>query len=151
MTNQYSFQEATKRDEMVIFDLYSRVMKEYITEIWGWDQEWQENDFKKHFNPEDIIVVRDEDRAIGYSQVEDQGNQLYIRMLLLLPIYQRKGIGTRLLKAVIERAMVKSKNIVLQVFKINQKAKKFYEHHGFQVQGEKPSSFAMVFMPNKAN
>ncbi len=151
MTDQYSFQEAMENDEVVIFDLYGCVMKEYITEIWGWDQEWQVNDFKKHFNPVNITVVKDENRTIGYSQVQDQGNQLYIRMLLLLSNYQHKGIGTRLLKAVIEKAKVQSKSIALQVFKINEKAKRFYEHHGFQVQGETPSSLNMVFMPNEAN
>jgi len=149
--SQRSFQQATKHDEAVIFDLYCQVMKEHITEIWGWDQEWQENDFMKHFSPENITVVREENKAIGYSQIENQGNQLYIRMLLLLPKHQRKGIGSRLLNAVIEKAKAQSKGIALQVFKVNEQAKRFYEHRGFQVQGETPSSFTMVFMPNKAN
>ncbi len=149
--DQCSFQQATKHDEAVIFDLYCQVMKEYITGIWGWDQEWQENDFVKHFSPENITVVREENKAIGYSQIEDQGNQLYIRMLLLLPNHQRKGIGSRLLNAVIEKAKAQSKGIALQVFKINEQARRFYEHHGFHVQSETPSSFTMVFMPNKAN
>jgi ribosomal protein S18 acetylase RimI-like enzyme len=151
MMGQCTFQEATKQDEAVIFDLYGCVMKEYITEIWGWDQEWQENDFKKHFNPENITVVREEKKAIGYSQIEDQGDQLYIRMLLLLPNHQRKGIGSHILNAVIDKAKTQYKGIALQVFKVNEQAKRFYEHHGFHVQGETQSSFTMVFMPDKAN
>lgn len=47
-------------------------------------QEWQQNDFIEHFRPGTITVVREENKVIGYSQIEDQGNQLYIRMLLLL-------------------------------------------------------------------
>jgi ribosomal protein S18 acetylase RimI-like enzyme len=151
MMGQCSFQQATKHDKAAIFDLYCQVMKEYIAEIWGWDQEWQENDFTKHFSPGNITVVREENKVIGYSQIEDQGNQLYIRMLLLLPNQQRKGIGSRLLNAVIEKANAQSKGIALQVFKVNERARRFYEYHGFQVQGETPSSFTMVFMPNKAN
>ena len=147
MMGQRSFQEATKHDEAVIFDLYGCVMKEYITEIWGWDQEWQENDFKKHFYPENITLVKEEKKAIGYSQIEDQGNQLYIRMLLLLPNNQRKGIGSRLLNAVIQKAKAQSKGIALQVFKANEQARRFYEHHGFYVQGETSSSFTMLFRP----
>jgi len=148
---QCSFQQATKHDEAVIFDVYCRVMKEYIAEIWGWDQEWQEQDFIKHFSPENITVVRKDNKAIGYSQIEDHGHRLYIRMLLLLPQHQHKGIGSRLLNAVIEKAKVQSKSLALQVFKINAQAKRFYERHGFQVQGETPSSLTMVFMPNKGN
>lgn len=148
---QCSFQQATKHDEAAIFDLYCQVMKEYITEIWGWDQEWQENDFIKHFSPGNITVVKEENKVIGYSQIEDQGSQLYIRMLLLKPNRQRKGIGSRLLNAAIEKAKAQSKGIALQVFKGNEQAKRFYEYHGFQAQGETPSNFTMVFMPNKAN
>lgn len=151
MTGQCTIQEATEHVEAVIFDLYTRVMKEYIIEIWDWDQKWQENDFRKHFNPENIIVAMEENKAIGYSQVEDQGNQLYIRMLLILTKYQRMGIGTRLLSTAIEKAKVQSKDITLQVFKINERAIKFYKHHEFQVQGETNSSYIMKFMPNKEN
>ncbi|MCW9025212.1 MAG: GNAT family N-acetyltransferase [Gammaproteobacteria bacterium] len=151
MTSQYFFHEAAKNEEAILFDLYTRVMKEYITEIWGWDQKWQENDFSKHFNPENITVVREKGTMIGYSQVEDQGNQLYIRMLLVLPKYQRKSIGASLLSAVIEKARAESKSIALQVFKVNRQAKSFYEHCGFQVQGNTPSSFIMGLMPNQAN
>lgn len=149
MTDRCSFQKATSYDEAVIFDLYCHVMKEYITEIWGWDQKWQENDFKNHFVPENITVIRKEDKAVGYSQIEDLGNQLYIRMLLLLPNYQRRGIGSRLLNAAIAKAKAQSKGIALQVFKVNEEARRFYENHGFQVQGETPNSFTMVFMPNE--
>lgn len=143
--SQFTFQQATKYDEAILFDLYCQVMKDYISEIWGWDQEWQANDFIKHFNPENITVVKEENIAIGYSQIEEQGNQLYIRMLLLLPNYQRIGIGSDLLNAAIEKASAQSKDISLQVFKINEQAKKFYEHHGFHVQGETPSCFTMVY------
>lgn len=125
-------------------------MKGYIEDIWGWDQEWQESDFKKHFNPDDITVIRDENRAIGYAQIEDQDNQLYIRMLLLHPDYQRKGIGSHLLKSVIEKARTQSKAVALQVFKTNEQAKKFYEQHGFLAQGEEANSYTMAFKPGKA-
>ena len=125
-------------------------MKEYITEIWGWDREWQENDFKKHFHPENITLIKEGSRVIGYSQIEDQGDQLYIRMLLLAPNRQREGIGSQLLHGVIEKAKAQSKAIALQVFKINKQAIGFYEHHGFQVQSETPSSFVMTLIPGKA-
>ena len=72
-------------------------------------------------------------------------------MLLLLPNHQRKGVGSHLLNAVIEEAKKQSKGIALQVFKTNEHAKRFYQYHGFQVQGETPSGFTMVFIPNKAN
>lgn len=94
-------------------------------------------------------MAREENTAIGYSQVEDQGNQLYFRMLLLFPKYQRKSIGTRPLSAVIEKAKAQSKGVSLQVFKINERVIRFYMGHKFHVRGETQSSYIMEFMPNK--
>ena len=151
MLNLYSFQQAREGDKAVIYTLYATVMKDYITEIWGWNSEWQENDFNKHFIPCNITLVKEKKRVIGYSQIEEQESRIYLRMLLLLPEYQRQGIGSYLLKAVIEKAQRQSKAIALQVFKLNDKAIKFYWHHGFQVQGETEESFIMELLPHGTN
>ncbi len=147
MIIKYSFQKASCDDEVAIFNLYVSVMKKYISEIWGWNQEWQKNDFRRHFNPESITVVKEKKTIIGYSQVEKQGSHLYVRMMLLLPEYQGMGIGSHLLNSVIEEANIQSMIVGLEVFKINERALGFYKHHGFQIQGETQSSFKLVFTP----
>jgi ribosomal protein S18 acetylase RimI-like enzyme len=110
-------------------------MGEFVADIWGWDQGWQRSDFNKHFEPENITVVLAGNELVGYCQVEDQGQELFVRMLLLLPEYQERGIGTRLINAVIESAKAQSKNVSLQVFKVNKRARRFYERRGFRVTG----------------
>lgn len=148
MTKQYSFRKAQRKEKAAIFNLYCRVMRPYIVKIWGWDQGWQEKDFDEHFEPDNIMVVSVGNELVGYSQVEDQGDNLFIRMLLLLPEHQHRGLGSHLLKKVIESAKAQPSGITLQVFKVNEGAKIFYECHGFQVESETPSSLVMVFMPN---
>ena len=119
-------------------------MQRYIEEIWGRDQQWQENDFAKHFEPENITVVLAESELIGYAQVERQNENLFIRMLLLSPEHQRKGVGTLLLEQVLKVAANQSLGVQLQVFKINESAKLFYERHGFRVESETPTSLVMA-------
>ncbi|MEN8167589.1 MAG: GNAT family N-acetyltransferase [Pseudomonadota bacterium] len=89
------------------------------------------------------------DEPVGYSQVEDQGENLFIRMLLLLPEYQHRGLGTRLLNQVIELARARSSGVRLEVFKLNEKAKAFYEYHGFRDEGETPDSYVMALLPDE--
>ena len=145
MEAEYSFRPANLGDQAQLFELYRSVMGGYVEQIWGWDSRWQENDFSEHFDPEQVTVVVSEEQAVGYAQVENRGRELYVRMLLLAPEHQNKGIGANVLKRVIAGASEQHLGVTLQVFKINARAKHFYEHHGFRVIGETPTSFEMAF------
>ena len=140
----YTYRKAEQTDRESIFKLYRLVMQGYVSEIWGWDEQWQENDFSAHFDPNSIIVVNKERELVGYSHVENRDTQLYIRMLVVHPHYQRRGIGSKLVESVIASGKQQPRHIGLEVFKINDEAKKFYERHGFNVEGETPSSYVMA-------
>lgn len=119
-------------------------MQDYISEIWGWDEQWQRDDFSVHFDPQEIMLVLKGNDLVGYSHTENQDNQFFIRMVVVHPHHQRNRIGTKLLAMVIAAADKKSMNVGLEVFKINEVAKAFYEKHGFNVKGETSSSLIMV-------
>lgn len=78
-------------------------MRDYISKIWGWDDQWQENDFSSHFDPEGITLVHKEQELAGYSLVENRSDQIFIRMIVVHPRHQRKGIGSKLLESVIAK------------------------------------------------
>lgn len=118
-------------------------MRDFISRIWGWNDQWQEKDFSAHFDPRNITLVHKDKQLVGYSHVEDRGGELFIRMLIVHPQYQGKGIGKKLLESVIRSSLEKSRPIRLEVFKINNKAKEYYERHGFSVEGETSSSYFM--------
>lgn len=145
MEVEYSFRPATPEDQALLFELYRAVMGGYIEQIWGWDSQWQKDDFSEHFDPDQITVVLRESQPIGYVQVEKHSYVLYIRMLLLAPEHQKKGLGANLLKWIISSASKQHLGVKLQVFKINAPARRFYERHGFKVVGETPASLEMAF------
>jgi ribosomal protein S18 acetylase RimI-like enzyme len=144
----YSYRSAEQNDKEAIFRLYRLVVRRYVAEIWGWHEEWQENDFYTRFDPKDITLVNEGQDLVGYSHVENWCNQLYVRMIVLHPHHQGKGIGGKLLGSVIALGKEQSKRIGLQVFKINDKAIKFYESHGFRIEAETVNSFIMGLMPD---
>jgi ribosomal protein S18 acetylase RimI-like enzyme len=123
-------------------------MRDYISEIWGWNDPWQENDFFTYFNPKDITVVHEERELVGYSHIENTGDQLFIRMIVVHPDHQRKGIGSTLLESAVASGKEQSEKVGLEVFKINDEARKFYEKHGFNVEDETSSSYVMGLTPN---
>lgn len=140
----YAYRKAEETDREAIYQLYRLVMRGFISEIWGWDEQWQRTDFSTHFDPHGITLAYQEHELAGYSHVENRDGQLFIRMIVVHPHYQRNGIGRKLLGSVIASAGEQSKSIGLEVFKINEVAKTFYERHGFNIEGETPSSLIMV-------
>jgi ribosomal protein S18 acetylase RimI-like enzyme len=119
-------------------------MRGFISDIWGWDEQWQRADFSTHFDPRGVTLAFQEDELTGYSHVENRDRQLFIRMIVVHPHHQRTGIGKKLLESVIASAGEQSKSIGLEVFKINGVARAFYERHGFKMEGETPNSHIMV-------
>ena len=144
----YSYREAERTEKEAVFKLYCLVMRRHISQIWGWDDAWQDNDFSTHFDPRRITLVHKGRELVGYSHVENRDGQLFIRMIVVHPHHQRNGVGTKLLESVITSGKEQSKRIGLEVFKTNNEAKKFYERHGFNVEGETSSSYVMGLMPN---
>ncbi len=140
----YSYRKAEQTEREAIYQLYCLVMRGYISEIWGWDEQWQGNDFSAHFDPKGITLVHKEHELVGYSHVENRGSQLFIRMIVVHPHHQRKGIGSKLLESVLASGNEQTKGIGLEVFKINDEAKQFYERYGFNIEGETPSSYIMA-------
>lgn len=141
----YSYRNAEQKDKEAVFQLYCLVMRGYVSRIWGWDQDWQEHDFHAHFDPNDITLVHEGVELVGYSHVENRDGRLYIRMIVVHPHHQRKGIGGNLLGSAIAMGKTQAKKIALQVFKINDEARKFYELHGFRVESETASSLTMTY------
>lgn len=140
----YTFRRAEDVDREAIYQLYRLVMRGFISDIWGWDEQWQRADFSTHFDPRKATLAFQGDNLIGYSQVENRDDQLFIRMIVVHPHHQQRGIGKELLGSVIVSARDQSKNTGLEVFKINAVARAFYEKHGFNIVGETPTSHIMV-------
>lgn len=139
-----TYRRAEEADREAIYRLYRLVMRGLVSRIWGWEEQWQQNDFASHFDPHGISLACQGRTLAGYSQIEHRDGFLFIRMVVVHPEFQRKGIGRKLLGDVIASADMQSKPIGLEVFKINNAARSFYESDGFKVEGDTPSSYIMV-------
>lgn len=140
---EFQTRRATAKDREPLFALYGKVLRKHIADIWGWNDEWQKNDFDTHFRPEDVTVLLDAGRIIGYMQAEDQDDVVWLRMIVVQPEYQSKGIGGSVLRQLITRTNGMGKDIALAVFKINTDARRLYERLGFVVEGETSTHFNM--------
>lgn len=139
----YIYCNAEDIDKEEIYKLYRTVMKGYISKIWGWEETWQKNDFSTHYHAEEITKVLVNEQLVGYCQIEVKTKHIFLRMLVVIPEYQYKGIGKHLLNSLKDNGKKLSKNINLEVFKINTIANEFYKKHDFSIIGEKEHSYLM--------
>ena len=73
-TPRFSLLQATAGDRERLYRIQSQAMRPYVEQIWGWDEGFQREGFRRRFDPSTTQVVLSNDREIGFLRVaEDQG------------------------------------------------------------------------------
>ena len=117
-----------------------------MKKIWGWNHEVQLGFHKKDFKPEQIQLILDESgQEIGLLNKVETDQSIYLLNLLIRNAAQGKGIGTKILKDMIHQSRLTNRKIDLQVFKINNDARKLYQKLGFIVIAETEFHYQMTF------
>jgi ribosomal protein S18 acetylase RimI-like enzyme len=79
---------------------------------------------------------------IGWLQTATHDDELFIAQLFVDRLFQHRGIGTELVKRLIEEAECADQSVRLEVVKINP-ARRLYERLGFRVTHEDGRKFHM--------
>ena len=82
-----------------------------------------------------VRVVTLADADIGMLKVDRDTDGWQLVQIQLLPEYQQRGIGTRIVRELLAEACRERKTVILKVLKTSP-AKRLYERLGFRVTGE---------------
>ncbi len=121
---------ATAADSEFCYRLHKAAMGDYITAIWGWDEEVQRDFHARAFNPGRWQIITADGDDIGMLDVERRPGEIYLARIELDPRCQGRGIGTRLISALIEEATHKDQDLVLDVLSVNHRAQALYQRLG---------------------
>jgi ribosomal protein S18 acetylase RimI-like enzyme len=124
-------------------------MREYVSAVYGWEDGVQRKMFDEGFDPSRIRIIRVDDREVGLLEVEEKEDHFFLGRIELLPDRQKKGIGTHVIRSILEDADRKNRTVLLQVLRPNP-ARALYERLGFSVYGETATHFKMKKSPNQA-
>jgi len=102
----------------------------------------QELKFKEQWDPAQVRMVALDGVDVGWLQTGTQDDDFFIAQLFVDQPFQRKGIGTELMKRLIEEAERAGQSVRLEVVKINP-ARRLYERLGFRITGEDERKFHM--------
>ena len=127
-----------------VYIVKKNVYKEYVINYWN---EWNEKEQKKYFDnfigsvKDNAYIIQYDNIDIGFynGHVVENGNYK-IGNICIIPEYQNKGIGTKILKDII--TLYNNTDIELQCFKTNP-VKELYERLGFKVYEETEFHYKM--------
>jgi GNAT superfamily N-acetyltransferase len=92
---------------------------EYITLMFGWDEGVQRSYHNNAWQQQKPDVITYDGKLIGSIATMETEDCIEIGQFFILPEYQRKGIGTYLLKNILDKADRMSKNVTLKFLKNN--------------------------------
>jgi ribosomal-protein-alanine N-acetyltransferase len=88
--------------------------------------------------PRTILVVEDASTIQAFLVAQTLGPDWEIENIVVAASEQRRGLGTLLLEALLERAQrAQAAILFLEVRESNRAARAFYEHHGFRESGRR--------------
>ncbi len=129
----YALRQATNDDFIFLYQLHRESLRGYIEATWGWQEEWQKDHFTRKFNPQNRQIIRIDGQDAGVIAIEQRGEERYIALIEILPAYQKRGVGTAIIRRQINAAHSEGLPLSLHVLKTNKLARQLYERLGFVV------------------
>jgi ribosomal protein S18 acetylase RimI-like enzyme len=133
----------TPDDEEFLLGIYASTRERELAQVpWGegekerfvrWQFDLQRREYAARFPDAEYDVVLVGGRAAGRVWVGADPGQIRLLDIAVLPEFQNLGVGTLLLRALIERARREGKPLRHMVFTLNDEAHRFYERLGFVV------------------
>jgi ribosomal protein S18 acetylase RimI-like enzyme len=112
--------------------LYFETMRWAIERVFGWDQAHQDASFAEWFRGDEVSIIIADGVDVGWVQQRPDRDAIFLGSIYIAPAMQRKGIGTRVLRTLLDQAQQQSQALTLAVMKINP-AFALYERLGFRI------------------
>ncbi|MEP7218528.1 MAG: GNAT family N-acetyltransferase [Bacteroidota bacterium] len=107
--------------------LHALSMRPHVEKIYQWDDSL----FRRTFDPTLVRVIVVDGCDVGMLSVSEEHGAVLLRQISIAPDYGNRGIGTRIIRMVIDDAERRSMPVRLRVLRQNP-AKQLYERLGFR-------------------
>lgn len=144
---QVSLRQADANDSEFIFTVKKAAYREYVEQVWGWDDDYQRERHNREFASYDFRIVQFRGTDVGFLITSSTSDTLKVNQIFILPEYQGRGIGSACMTRIIDDANLEQKFVVLQVLKVNTRGIALYQRLGFTIVGEDSIYFQMEKSP----
>lgn len=141
-----SFRQATTDDLDWLEVFYERLMRPHVELTHQWDK----NKFRECFEPRLTSIIQADGEDISMLKIVPKEDYLYLGDIQIKEAFQRRGIGTFLLKDILSSAKKNKQTVRLRVLKENP-AKKLYHRLGFRVISELANCYILEWKAESAS
>ncbi|MFF1733849.1 GNAT family N-acetyltransferase [Streptomyces sp. NPDC058247] len=128
---------ATEEDHQWLFELHEQAHSELVERAYGpWNQDQQRAFFAPVVSDHEVFIFHDGGRQVGAVYLGERDGDVWLELVEVLPEFQRRGYGTRVLRWVVARASEQGTGTLLQVHRVNEDARRLYVSEGFSPAGE---------------
>ncbi len=140
---RFSLRPATAEDRELLYGIHREAMRPYVEQVWGWDEGFQRERFRRGFDPGTTQVVVSSGREIGFVRSEEREGIVVLAQVFVIPEYRGQGVGSALVRAILASGLP----VKLRVMKSNTGARRLYERLGFRVVEESATHNHMLSQP----
>jgi ribosomal protein S18 acetylase RimI-like enzyme len=133
---------ALSADYSFALSLYVQTIKPLAIAWMAWVDHEQEAQFASLWRPDDTWIITLNGQEIGWVEFRQTGDETFLKQLYVAPLHQRRGIGSQVMRLLLEEQRETAKSMALFVLK-NNPTYRFYERHGFKVVRETHTTLVM--------
>ena len=141
---EFFLRPVTPEDYEEMVEVYASTRADELAQVTWWDDaqklafcrmqyEAQKSEYDSRFPDAQYDVIVIEGRVAGRLWVGRDDEQIRMLDVTVLPWAQGRGVGTALIRSLIEEARAKGKRLRHMVFIMNEGARRLYERLGFVV------------------
>ena len=144
---ELNIRKAMASDSEFVFIVKEAAFREYVEQVWGWDDSYQRKLHNRRFAAQDVCIIQFREIDVGFLAISHTLDMFKVNQLFILPEYQGRGIGSACMTRIIDDANLEGKPVVLQVLKVNTRGVVFYQRLGFTIVGESATHVQMEKLP----
>jgi ribosomal protein S18 acetylase RimI-like enzyme len=139
---------ARPRDYLFARSLYLDGARRHLSKIGRWSRPRLALKFRNGYKQAQTQVVCFDGHDVGWIQIAEFVGRLHLRQLHLVASRRGLGIGSRLIKNLLERATALGKPVTLEVMYGN-RAMSLYRRLGFRQTGQDADKIQMIWRPRR--
>ncbi|GLR74535.1 GNAT family N-acetyltransferase [Aliivibrio sifiae] len=134
--DRITFQKVTACEYPSLFPIYKKYLYPAIEKSFGWNEELQIQRFSNSYKKEWLEWIMFNGERLGLICTKQEEASVHIYLLIIFEKYQKKGVGSAVMKYYQRYYSDRVTKCCLSAFKSNQQVIDFYLSLGYQIVSE---------------
>lgn len=145
---KHALRSAELADYSFVEALYLKSMQSMLQKMGCWDEDFRRGAFHRAYRRSEVSIVTLAKRDIGWLQISERDFDFNLAQIQILDPFRGRGIGTAIIRKLIDRANKCGKSVSLSAVRGN-RAIELYKRLGFRILN--PDATPIIDMVNECH